>query len=105
MSIFNDSRSSIIQNCGETVVPTKQAAASKAIVGGNSIADNYAFVGVHHIFDQHKGPVFMVKFANNDRSLLCSCSEDSTLSICNVTTNPPTVIAILKGHSKAVTGN
>jgi hypothetical protein len=34
------------------VVPTKQAEASRAIVGGTTIAENYAFVGVHHIFDQ-----------------------------------------------------
>jgi hypothetical protein len=34
------------------LVPTKQAEASRAIVGGTSIAENYAFVGVHHIFDQ-----------------------------------------------------
>lgn len=34
------------------VVPTRQAEASKAMVGGNTIAENYAFVGVHHIFDQ-----------------------------------------------------
>jgi len=48
--------------------------------------------------------VNMVKFANNDRSLLCCCSEDGTLSICNVTASPPCVVAILQGHSKAVTG-
>lgn len=34
------------------MVPTKQAEASRAIVGDNSIAENYAFTGVHHIFDQ-----------------------------------------------------
>lgn len=34
------------------VVPSKQAEASWALVGGNTIAENYAFVGVHHIFDQ-----------------------------------------------------
>lgn len=33
-------------------MPTKEAEASRAIVGGNTIAENYAFVGVHHIFDQ-----------------------------------------------------
>lgn len=33
-------------------MPTKQAEASRAIVGGTTIAENYAFVGVHHIFDQ-----------------------------------------------------
>jgi hypothetical protein len=38
------------------VVPTKQAEASRAIVGGTTIAENYAFVGVHHIFDQVRTP-------------------------------------------------
>lgn len=37
---------------GSTVVPTQRAEASKAIVGGTSIGENYAFSGVHHIFDQ-----------------------------------------------------
>jgi hypothetical protein len=34
------------------VVPTADAEASRAIVGGTTIQENYAFVGVHHIFDQ-----------------------------------------------------
>lgn len=33
-------------------MPTKQAEASWALVGNNTIAENYAFIGVHHIFDQ-----------------------------------------------------
>ncbi|CAH0546282.1 unnamed protein product [Brassicogethes aeneus] len=87
-----------------SVVPTKEAEASRAMVGGNSIADNYAFVGVHHIFDQHTQPVTMIKFANNDKSRLCCCSIDGNLSICDVTSEPPTVSAILKGHSRPITG-
>lgn len=35
-----------------SVVPTRQAEASRAIVGDNTISENYAFVGVHYIFDQ-----------------------------------------------------
>ena len=35
-----------------SVVPTQRAEASKAIVGGTTIGENYAFSGVHHIFDQ-----------------------------------------------------
>lgn len=34
------------------VVPTRQAEASRAIVGDNTVSENYAFVGVHYIFDQ-----------------------------------------------------
>ena len=167
------------------VVPTKQAKASRAIVGGTTIAENYAFVSVHHIFDQvrifiycrtvvrctstlqgpyfmrqlsfvtscccvpcmwvmscldyviimheptrggnkqstdeivilyktkirqniffqHTAGVTMLKFANDDRSRLCCSSLDGTVSICNVTANPPYVETILKGHKKGVTGD
>lgn len=87
-----------------TVVPTKQAKASRAIVGGTTIAENYAFVGVHHIFDQHTAGVTMLKFANNDRSRLCCASLDGTVSICNVTADSPYVETVLKGHKKGVTG-
>ncbi|XP_066139422.1 WD repeat-containing protein 13-like isoform X2 [Euwallacea fornicatus] len=86
----------------DAVVPTRQAEASRAIVGDNSIAENYAFSGVHHIFDQHSSAVTMVKFANNDKSLVCCSSLDGNLSVCDVSCNPPSVLAILKGHSMAV---
>ena len=36
----------------DQLVPTYKAEASKAIVGGTTIVENYAFSGVHHIFDQ-----------------------------------------------------
>ncbi|XP_046611005.1 WD repeat-containing protein 13-like isoform X1 [Neodiprion virginianus] len=71
-----------------------------------SIAENYAFVGVHHIFDQHSAAVSMLKFANNDRSKLCCASLDGIISICEVTGvtgTPPKVVALLKGHQKGVT--
>jgi hypothetical protein len=47
----------------------------------------------------------MLKFANNDRSRLCCASLDGTVSICNVTADPPYVEAVLKGHKKGVTGD
>ncbi|KAG5873398.1 hypothetical protein JTB14_017985 [Gonioctena quinquepunctata] len=87
-----------------SVVPTKEAEASRAIVGGTTIAENYAFVGVQHIFDQHTEAVTMIKFANNDRSRLCCSSLDKTLSVCDVVSSPPAVLAQLKGHINAVTG-
>ncbi|VEN51032.1 unnamed protein product [Callosobruchus maculatus] len=87
-----------------SVVPTKNAEASKALVGGTTIGENYAFVGVHHIFDQHTQAVTMIKFANNDKSRLCCSSLDQTLSICDVSSTPPSVIAILRGHTSAVSG-
>ncbi|XP_065221833.1 WD repeat-containing protein 13-like [Planococcus citri] len=87
-----------------SVVPTRHAEASRAIVGDNTISENYAFVGVHYIFDQHTGAVTLLKFANNDKSRLCCVSHDSTISICNVTSSPPHVEGILRGHTKPVTG-
>lgn len=86
------------------VVPTSRAEASRAIVGDTSIAENYAFVGVHHIFDQHTDAVSMIKFAHNDRSRLCAVSHDCTMSLCNVTTMPPHVEFVFRGHSQPVTG-
>lgn len=44
----------------DNVVLTKMADASRAIVGNNSVAENYSFVGVHHIFDQVKLLSFVV---------------------------------------------
>lgn len=43
---------STISALRKAVTPTKEAVASRAIVGGTTIAENYAFVGVQHIFDQ-----------------------------------------------------
>ncbi|XP_013143005.1 PREDICTED: WD repeat-containing protein 13-like [Papilio polytes] len=68
-----------------------------------TISENYAFTGVHHIFDQHRDEVSVVKFANNDRSKLCCASRDGTVSICDVTATPPRVSVILEGHTDAVT--
>lgn len=71
-----------------------------------TISENYAFVGVHHIFDQHSAAISMLKFANNDRSKLCCASLDGVISICEVTGAtgaPPKVVALLKGHEKGVT--
>ncbi|KAI5635445.1 WD repeat-containing protein 13 [Phthorimaea operculella] len=69
-----------------------------------SISENYAFTGVHHIFDQHTEQVSIVKFANNDRSKLCCASHDGTVSVCDVTATPPTVSVVFDGHTAAVTG-
>lgn len=68
-----------------------------------SIAESFAFDGVHHVFDQHNAPVTMLKFANDDRSKLCCASLDGLLSICDAIGTPPKVIALLQGHKKGVT--
>ncbi|XP_064477690.1 WD repeat-containing protein 13-like [Ornithodoros turicata] len=85
----------------EGLVPTHAAEASRAIVGGTSISENYAFAGMHHIFDQHKDAVTSVKFANNEKFLLACCSLDGKLSICGL--NPPSVLRVLEGHSNGIT--
>ena len=46
----------------------------------------------------------MVKFANNDASLLACASKDGTLSICDVKESPK-VLHTLKHHKSGVTGN
>jgi WD40 repeat protein len=68
----------------------------------NSFSENYSFSGMHHIFDQHKDAVTSIKFANNDKSLLCCGSLDSTLSICQLTPSPATVLYVLRGHKAGV---
>ncbi|MPC13879.1 WD repeat-containing protein 13 [Portunus trituberculatus] len=87
-----------------SLVPTQRAEASKAIVGGTSIGENYAFSGVHHIFDQHRDSVSMVKFAHNDSGLLACCSLDGSLSICQVADGDPRVLHTLQLHTAGVTG-
>lgn len=57
---------------------------------------------VHHVFDNHTGSVTRVKFANNDRSLLASCSTDGTLAICQVIPTPATLIYKLEGHKAPI---
>ncbi|KAK0175580.1 hypothetical protein PV327_009320 [Microctonus hyperodae] len=68
-----------------------------------STAENFAFAGVHHVFDHHKIGITALKFANNDRSKLCCASLDGTITICQVTSIPPKVVAQLDGHKKGVT--
>ena len=45
-----------------------------------------------------------IRFANDDKSLLACASRDGTLSIFNLTTEPPSLIATLRGHSRPVNG-
>lgn len=47
----------------------------------------------------------MLKFANNDRTHFCCSSLDGTLSICDLDTEVPSIVCVLRGHTKAVTGN
>lgn len=36
------------------LVPTRSAEASRAMAGDASLAEHYAFCGMHHIFDRHQ---------------------------------------------------
>ncbi|CAF3536210.1 unnamed protein product [Rotaria socialis] len=76
--------------------------ASRALAMGRSLEETYAFSGVHHIFDHHKGSVTRVQFAPNDRSLLATCGRDGILAICQVLPTPATIIYRLKGHTAAI---
>ena len=60
------------------------------------------FAGVYHIFNNHKAAVTRLKFANNDKSLLATCSLDGTLVICQVIPSPATTIYRLEGHQSGV---
>ncbi|XP_064643896.1 WD repeat-containing protein 13-like [Lineus longissimus] len=85
------------------VIPTYAAEASRAMVGDKTISENYAFAGMHHIFDQHRKAVMRVKFAHDDKSRVATCSYDGTLSVCQVIPPPATVICTLSEHTNAVT--
>ncbi|XP_071797828.1 WD repeat-containing protein 13-like isoform X2 [Asterias amurensis] len=85
------------------VMPTRNAEASRAMAGGKSIGENYAFAGMHHIFDQHRQAVTSVQFANEDKSRMACSSLDGTVSICQVLPSPATVVCTLKGHESGVT--
>src|SRR5699024_4291712 len=67
-----------------------------------AFCENFSFSGVYHIFDQHTDAVNSVKFANRDKSLICSASNDGTLSICQLTPSPATILFVLRGHKAAV---
>lgn len=87
------------------LVPTRSAEASRAMAGDASLAEHYAFCGMHHIFDRHKDAVTAIRFANDDKSLLACASRDGTLSVFNLTSEPPSLVATLRGHHRAVNGD
>lgn len=74
----------------------------KNSVSSTSIEDAFSFAGVYHVFDNHKGAVTRVKFANNDKSLLATCSLDGILVICQVIPSPATTIYRLEGHQSGI---
>jgi len=88
----------------QTIVPSKQANASRAMVGDKSVGENYAFAGMHHVFDGNCGkPVSTVKFANDEKHTLAYASMDGTVSICKLDPPDAKVSVVLDGHSDGVT--
>ncbi|CAF1069743.1 unnamed protein product [Didymodactylos carnosus] len=75
---------------------------SRQLAMGKSLEENYAFAGVYHIFDHHKGSVTRSQFSPNDRGLLATCGKDGMLVICQLIPQPATVIFRLKGHTAAI---
>ncbi|KAM9577127.1 WD repeat-containing protein 13 isoform 1-T1 [Trichechus inunguis] len=86
-----------------SVVPTSAAEASRAMAGDTSLSENYAFAGMYHVFDQHVDKaVPRVRFANDDRHRLACCSLDGSISLCQLVPAPPTVLRVLRGHTRGV---
>ena len=75
------------------------------MAGDNTLQEHYAFCGMHHIFDQHKDGVTVIKFAKDDRTLLACGSRDGTLSVFNLVSEPPSLHCTLRGHEKEINGN
>lgn len=84
------------------LVPTRSAQASRAMAGDTSLAEHYAFCGMHHLFDRHTDAIMALKFANDDKTRLASASRDGSISVFNLTSEPPSLVCILRGHSRAV---
>ena len=61
------------------------------------------FHGFHHLSDLHRAPVTRLKFAHNSASSLLASSEDGSLSVHRLDTEPPSVSLQLRGHSQGVT--
>lgn len=85
-----------------TIVPTRDALASRAMAGGGTIDDNYAFAGMHHLFSEHQSAVTRVQFGNDERSLLCTGSRDGTLCIMQALPSGQ-VLRTLSGPRAAIT--
>ena len=43
-----------------------------------------------------------IQFANDDKTRLASASRDGTLSVFDLTTDPPSLACVLRGHTRAV---
>lgn len=96
------SRASSGGNLSNSVVPTPLAEASRAMVGGKTLGENYAFAGMHHVFEHHRDAVLRLSFAPDDKHRLACCSKDSNLSVFDLGAYPPYLNKTLSGHSGPV---
>ena len=48
--------------------------------------------------------VTTMRFANDEKSLLACASRDGTLSVFNLSSEPPSLVSTLRGHRRAVNG-
>lgn len=58
-----------------SLVPTSVAEASRAMAGDTTLSENYAFAGMHHIFDQHVDSA--------GKSIILSGDETSFVQACS----------------------
>ena len=67
------------------------------------VSSQYDFHGFHHLSDLHKAAVTHLMFLHNSSSTLIASSEDGSLSVHSLDSEPPTVTATLTGHKAGVT--
>jgi WD40 repeat protein len=79
----------------------------------NNMAEVYAFVGMHHIFERGTGKVegtsFLfanmivnrIKFGNNDNDILAFASSDGIITIASAMQKPQVIIELV-GHSQPI---
>eukprot|EP01027_Heterolobosea_sp_BB2_P019216 GEZU01026997.1.p1 GENE.GEZU01026997.1~~GEZU01026997.1.p1 ORF type:complete len:520 (+),score=79.12 GEZU01026997.1:508-2067(+) len=66
------------------------------------LADTYAFVGMHHIFDCATGAITTIKFANNDPDRIAFSTVSGELFLTNALEDPKVQLNLV-GHTKAIT--
>ena len=77
---------------------------SRQVAQGSAVSSSqYDFHGFHHLSDLHKAAVTHLMFLHNSSSTLVASSEDGSLSVHSLETEPPAVTATLWGHKAGVT--
>ncbi|KAH7637616.1 wd repeat-containing protein 13-like [Dermatophagoides farinae] len=89
-------RHTILSNCYQ-----QQQQQQKKHVRNNSDSSFLSFI--YDDLRSYSGAVNCVKFANSNKSLICFASDDHTLSICQLTPLPATILFVLREHQAPVT--